>query len=73
MDRNKGSRKKLSKRQILLIAAVALAAVLLLSLALPLAACAADYSDLPLFYITTEDRLSTKLHSSMSTTENNVV
>ena len=31
MDRNKGSRKKLSKRQILLIAAVALAAVLLLS------------------------------------------
>ena len=30
MDRNKGSRKKLSKRQILLIAAVALAAVLLL-------------------------------------------
>ncbi len=50
-----------------------LAAVLLLSLALPLAACAADYSDLPLFYITTEDRLSTKLHSSMSTTENNVV
>ena len=31
MDRNKGSRKKLSKRQILLIAAVALAAVLLLT------------------------------------------
>ena len=31
MDRNKGSRKKLSKRQIMLIAAVALAAVLLLT------------------------------------------
>ena len=31
MDRNKGSRKKLSKRQILLIAAAALAAVLLLT------------------------------------------
>ena len=31
MDRNKSSRKKLSKRQILLIAAVALAAVLLLT------------------------------------------
>ena len=31
MNRNKGSRKKLSKRQILLIAAVALAAVLLLT------------------------------------------
>ena len=31
MDRNKGSRKKISKRQILLIAAVALAAVLLLT------------------------------------------
>ena len=31
MDRNKGSRKKLNKRQILLIAAVALAAVLLLT------------------------------------------
>ena len=31
MDRNKGSRKKLSKRQILLIAAVVLAAVLLLT------------------------------------------
>ena len=31
MDRNKGRRKKLSKRQILLIAAVALAAVLLLT------------------------------------------
>ena len=29
MDRNKSGRKKLSKRQILLIAAVALAAVLL--------------------------------------------
>lgn len=31
MDKNKGSRKKISKRQILLIAAVALAAVLLLT------------------------------------------
>ena len=31
MDRNKGSRKKLSKRQIMLIAAAALAAVLLLT------------------------------------------
>lgn len=31
MDRNKGSRKKLNKRQILLIAAAALAAVLLLT------------------------------------------
>lgn len=31
MDRNKGSRKKLNKRQIMLIAAVALAAVLLLT------------------------------------------
>lgn len=37
MDRNKSGRKKLSKRQILLIAAVALAAVLLLTGRLTLA------------------------------------